>query len=103
MKRLIALIALCAAPCLAQDDIASKVDAIFANQTSAATPGCAVGIARGGKTILERGYGMANLEYDVPITASTIFEAGSVTKQFTATAILLLARDGKLSLADRVR
>jgi CubicO group peptidase (beta-lactamase class C family) len=105
MKRVVfaALLVAFAIPCAAQDDIASRVDAIFANHANASSPGCAVGIARGGKTILERGYGMANLEYDVPITASTIFEAGSVTKQFTATAVLLLVQDGKLSLDDRVR
>ena len=48
-------------------------------------------------------YGMADLEHDVPITLDTIFEAGSVSKQFTAAAVLLLARDGKLSLDDKVR
>ena len=50
-----------------------------------------------------KGYGMADLEHDVPIGADTIFEAGSVSKQFTATAVLLLARDGKLSIDDPVR
>ncbi|HEV8660802.1 MAG TPA: serine hydrolase domain-containing protein [Thermoanaerobaculia bacterium] len=103
MKRFAALMALFAMPCLAEEDLASRVDAIFANQATSSSPGCAVGIARGGKTIVERGYGMANLEYDVPITPSTIFEAGSVTKQFTSAAMLLLVQDGKLSLDDRVR
>ena len=58
---------------------------------------------RGGKPVLAKGYGMADLEHDVPITPDTIFEAGSVSKQFTAAAVLLLARDGKLSLDDPVR
>jgi CubicO group peptidase (beta-lactamase class C family) len=79
-----------------------NIDEIFAAYAKPDSPGCAVGVARAGEVMLERGYGMANLEYDAPITPSTIFEAGSVTKQFTAQAIVLLARDGKLSLDDRV-
>lgn len=84
-------------------DSAAAVDAVFAGWTSMSTPGCAVGVARDGRVILTRAYGMANLEYDVPITPTTIFEAGSVSKQFTAAAVVLLALDGKLSLEDPVR
>jgi CubicO group peptidase (beta-lactamase class C family) len=79
-----------------------KVDAIFAKWTSS-TPGCAVGVSTGGKPVLMKGYGMADLEHDVKIAPDTIFEAGSVSKQFTAAAVLLLAREGKLSLDDPVR
>jgi CubicO group peptidase (beta-lactamase class C family) len=78
------------------------VDAVFARWTTA-TPGCAVGVGVNGKSVLERAYGMADLEHDVPNTPDTIFEAGSVSKQFTAAAVLLLARDGKLSIDDPVR
>ena len=84
-------------------DTVAAVDAVFAGWTSTATPGCAVGVARDGRTILTRAYGMSNLEYDVPITPTTIFEAGSVSKQFTAAAVVLLALDGTLSLEDPVR
>ena len=77
----------------------AAVDRIFARWTTA-TPGCAVGVAIGGKTMLTRAYGMADLEHGVPNTVETVFEAGSVAKQFTAMAILLLAKDGKLSLDD---
>jgi CubicO group peptidase (beta-lactamase class C family) len=80
----------------------SKVDPIFAKYSSS-TPGCAVGVSSGGAPVLARGYGMADLEHDVKIGPDTIFEAGSVSKQFTAAAVMLLARDGKLSLDDRVR
>lgn len=66
-------------------------------------PGCAVGIARGGRVLLERGYGMADIQGERPITPSTILESGSVAKQFTATAIMLLMQDGKLSLEDDAR
>lgn len=81
---------------------AASTDAVFARWTHD-TPGCAVAVATNGAPALERAYGMADLEHDVPNTPDTIFEAGSVSKQFTAMAVLLLARDGKLSLDDAVR
>ena len=80
----------------------SKIDAVFAKWTSS-TPGCAVGVATGGKPVLAKGYGMADLEHDVPIAPDSIFEAGSVSKQFTAASMVLLVRDGKLSLDDQAR
>ena len=82
--------------------IESKVDAVFARWTTT-TPGCAVGVSVDDKVVLRRAYGMADLEHDVINTADTIFEAGSVSKQFTAAAVLLLVRDGKLALDDPVR
>ena len=78
------------------------MDKLFARWTDP-TPGCAVGVAVNGQPALAKAYGMADLEHDVKITPDTIFEAGSVSKQFTAAAVLLLARDGKLSLDDPVR
>lgn len=83
-------------------DTVAAVDQVFAHYSSA-TPGCAVGVARGGRELLARGYGMAELEHGVPITPATIFEAGSVSKQFTAFIVLLLEQDGKLSLGDPLR
>jgi len=80
----------------------TKVDAAFSTWT-ASTPGCAVGVSVTGKIVLQKAYGMADLEHDVRNTSDTIFEAGSVSKQFTAAAILLLAREGKLSLDDPTR
>lgn len=80
----------------------AAVDAVFA-RWNASTPGCAVGVGLKGKPILDRAYGMADLERDVENAPDTIFEAGSVSKQFTAAAVLLLARDGKLSIDDPVR
>lgn len=80
----------------------AKVDAVFAKWTPA-TPGCAVGVATAGKPVLAKGYGMADLEHDVKIMPESIFEGGSVSKQFTAASVLLLAREGKLSLDDAVR
>lgn len=78
------------------------VDQIFAAWTSS-TPGCAVGVAVAGKTVLLKAYGMADLDHDVRNTPDTIFEGGSLAKQFTAMAVALLAHDGKLSLDDPVR
>jgi CubicO group peptidase (beta-lactamase class C family) len=69
----------------------------------AQSPGCAIGVAQNGRTLLSRAYGMADLEHDIPNTPETVFEAGSVSKQFTAAAVVLLARQGKLSLDDDVR
>lgn len=87
----------------AQDaGLEKKVDAVFA-KGSTSTPGCAVGVGVNGAPVVTKGYGMADLEHDVPITADTIFEGGSVSKQFTAAAVLLLARDGKLSLDEPAR
>ena len=83
--------------------VAVDPDPVFAQWNSPASPGCAAAIARDGKTVLERGYGSADLEHDVPITPATIFEAGSVSKQFTAAAILKLAEEAKLRLGDDVR
>jgi CubicO group peptidase (beta-lactamase class C family) len=94
---------LAATPALAQAPDNAAVDAIFAPMAGRDKPGCAVGVARDGATVLTRGYGSADLEHDVPITPATIFEAGSVSKQFTAAAILLLVKDGKLQLTDDVR
>jgi CubicO group peptidase (beta-lactamase class C family) len=82
--------------------IQSQVDKLFARWTTS-TPGCAVGADLAGTPVVRSVYGMADLEHDVPITLDTVFEVGSVSKQFTAAAVLLLARDGKLSLDDRVR
>jgi CubicO group peptidase (beta-lactamase class C family) len=84
-------------------DPAAKVDEIFAEWKSQESPGCTVAVAENGRTLLSRAYGMADLEHDAPITPTTIFEAGSVSKQFTATAALLLVQQGKLSLTDDVR
>jgi CubicO group peptidase (beta-lactamase class C family) len=79
------------------------VDRIFHSVTRPGAPGCAIGIEKDAHVLLTRGYGTADLEHDVPVTPSTVFEAGSVSKQFTAASILLLAEQGKLSLTDDAR
>jgi CubicO group peptidase (beta-lactamase class C family) len=81
----------------------AEVQKIFARFNHTDTPGCAVGAAIDGKTVLTAAYGMADLEHHVALTPDAVFEPGSVTKQFTAAAVLLLAQEGKLSLDDPVR
>jgi hypothetical protein len=79
------------------------VDKIFDKWNSTQTPGVAVSVVKDGEIIFKQGYGMANLEYDIPVTPSTIFHIASVSKQFTVFSILLLEKDGKLSMDDDIR
>jgi len=79
-----------------------EVDKMLARWNSS-TPGCVVGADVMGHSVVRSAYGMADLENDLPMTLDTILEVGSVSKQFTAAAVLLLARDGRLSLEDPVR
>jgi len=85
------------------DSIQYKLDNIFAELDSDTTPGCAISVMEGGEIIYEYAYGMANLEYGVPITPETIFHVASVSKQFTAMAIELLVNDGLVSWDDNIR
>jgi CubicO group peptidase (beta-lactamase class C family) len=87
----------------AQEKFAKAADEVFADLTKSGSPGCALAVARGGKIIYEKGYGRANIEGDVEITARTVFDIGSTSKQFTAASILLLEKRGKLSVQDDVR
>jgi CubicO group peptidase (beta-lactamase class C family) len=81
----------------------ASVDSIFQQFDGTRTPGCAVGVSSAHSVILERAYGMADLEHDVTNTSETVFEPGSVSKQFTAAATILLALDGRISLQDDIR
>lgn len=110
MRRIIAVSCVSVAltsPLVAQqspaDSIRIAVNRVFATWSNADGPGCALGVARDGNVVYQNGYGMANLEVDAPITPNTIFHVASVSKQFTAMAIMLLAKDGKLSLDDDIR
>ena len=80
-----------------------RVGEIFAQWDSPESPGCALSVAVAGDLVLSRAWGMADLEHGIPNTPSTIFEGGSLAKQFTSAAVVLLALDGKLSLDDDVR
>lgn len=87
----------------AQDKTTAAVDEVFADYTKAGSPGCAVGVYRNGRVIYSKGYGLANLEEDVPITPHSVFDIGSTSKQFTSASILLLEKQGKLSVNDDIR
>ena len=69
----------------------------------APAPGCAAAVSLNGELLFEKAFGLADMEFNVPNTPQTVFESGSVAKQFTAAAIVLLQQDGKLSLEDPVR
>jgi CubicO group peptidase (beta-lactamase class C family) len=86
-----------------RDSLAARVDSVFRAFDRTDSPGCALGVYRDGRILYARGYGMASLELGVPITPRTVFDVGSVSKQFTATSVLLLEQDGRLSLDDEVR
>ena len=75
-----------------------RTDEAFADLDSNVVPGCAVGVIHEGQYVLSKGYGMANLEHDIPIDASSVFRIGSLSKQFTAAAIALLAERGEIDL-----
>src|SRR6476659_4506260 len=79
-----------------------SIDSLFKRWDNNNTPGCAIGVVRNDSIIYAKGYGMANLEYGIPVTAQTIFHMASISKQFTAYAILLLAKQGKLQLDDDI-
>jgi CubicO group peptidase (beta-lactamase class C family) len=79
------------------------IDNVFADLDRTSSPGCALGVTRDGVFLYRRGYGMASLEHGVPVTADTLFYAGSVSKQFVAASIALAAEQGRLSLDDEIR
>lgn len=77
---------------------APEIDKIFSDWNKPNVPGCALGVMKDGKLIYSRGYGVANFEYNIPISDSSVFRIGSTSKQFTAACIILLAQQGKLDL-----
>jgi len=83
--------------------LTAKVAALFANYDKPGSPGCALGVIKDGKLVYTRGYGMANLEHNIPNGPQIVYDIGSMSKQFTAASILLLAAQGKLSLDDNAR
>ncbi len=85
------------------NDLMAQVDKIFSQLDKPDSPGCALAVIKDSQIIYKRGYGMADLDHDIPIKPDTPFHVASVSKQFTAFAILLLARQGKLSLDDKVQ
>ncbi|MGC4049227.1 MAG: serine hydrolase domain-containing protein [Paludibaculum sp.] len=103
----------CSAPCSQQppppplderrERTEHSIDALFFASYNANKAATAIAIVKDGKVVLSKGYGTANLEYGIPITPGTVFHVASVSKQFTAFAIYLLEKQGKVSLEDDIR
>jgi CubicO group peptidase (beta-lactamase class C family) len=93
-----------AVTCLAQDAATvAKVDKyISLEQRLGRIPGVSLAVVKDGHVVLAKGYGLANVEHQVSVKPETIFQSGSVGKQFTATAIMMLVEDGKLKLEDKI-
>ncbi len=85
------------------DRLTDQVDRLFKTWDKPDSPGCALGVIKNGQFIYKRGYGMANLEYNIPLTSRSVFRIGSTSKQFTAMCIALLEEQGKISVDDSIR
>jgi len=83
-------------------DVAARIDQVLAATYQADAPGATVIVVKDGKTILRKAYGLADLEHKVPLTPETQMRLGSVTKQFTSTAIMMLVEEGKIKLGDDI-
>src|SRR5689334_3201359 len=98
----VALLVLTLAPAAASQDV-SRMEQVVQDAVNNRTFMGSVLVARGSQTLLSKGYGLANVEWDVANAPTTKFRLGSITKQFTAAAILLLEERGKLSVDERVK
>ena len=85
------------------ETLEAKVDQLFAEWNQSDSPGAALAVTRDGAVIYKKGYGMANLEYDIPITPISVFDIASVSKQFAGFAIATLSHEGQLSIDDDIR
>jgi CubicO group peptidase (beta-lactamase class C family) len=85
------------------DRLNEKVDKLFSQWNKPDSPGCALGVIKEGKFVYKRGYGSANLDYNVPLSSESVFYIASTSKQFTAASILLLVRRSVISLDDDIR
>lgn len=88
---------------LSAQEHTAEIDALFEEWDKDGSPGAAIAVMHKGEVVYRKGFGSANLEYDLPITPTTVFHAASLSKQFTAFSILQLADAGKLSLDDDIR
>ncbi len=105
MKRIVLLIIfICISKgTLGQIKESQAIDSIFSEWNKADVPGCALGVIKDGALIYSKGYGLANMEYNIPNSDSTVFRIASTSKQFTAACIVLLAEKNKLSLDDHLK
>src|SRR4026208_948471 len=99
----LSILLLVAATCAAQDNLSARIDAYVKSEMQRQQiPGVSLAVVRDGKIALLKSYGFSNLEHQVPVKPETIFQSGSMGKQFTATAVMLLVEEGKLSLEDKI-
>lgn len=90
-------------PCFANDATTERIDDYIRSEIQKQhIPGIALAVIKDGRVILAKGYGLANVEHQVPVKPETIFQSGSVGKQFTATAVMMLVEDGKINLEDKI-
>lgn len=85
------------------DPVSQRADTLLTRWMSPDKPGAAIAIVKDGQKLITNGYGLANLEYEIPVTDSSVFHVASISKQFTAFSILLLEQQGELSLDDDIR
>src|SRR5882762_9901527 len=103
--RLTLLLLLCNLAAISQTIPASQqaqIDSIFKPYTKSGSPGASVLIVKDGGVVFKKGYGLANLEFDIPISTTTVFDIASVSKQFTGFAISTLIQQGKISPDDDI-
>jgi CubicO group peptidase (beta-lactamase class C family) len=99
----LALLLLLSITCFAQDGVSTKVDDyIRGEMQSQQIPGLVLAVIKDGQIVIAKGYGLANVEHQVPVKPETIFQSGSTGKQFTATAVMMLVEEGKLNLEDKI-
>src|ERR1700754_3994242 len=97
------LLLLLSVTCFAQDGISTKIDDyIRTEMQTQQIPGVSLAVIKNGEIVLARGYGLANVEHQVAVKPETIFQSGSVGKQFTAMAVMMLVGEGKVGLDDPI-
>ncbi len=100
---LVGFVLFCIAPCVAQDAITAKIDDFIKSEMQQQRiPGVSLAVVKDGQLVLAKGYGFANVEHQVAVRPETIFQSGSVGKQFTATAVMMLVEDGKINLDEKI-
>jgi len=99
---LAAVIQILSAQTAGREALAGKIDAVMSEVYKPGQPGAAIIVRKNGQTVIRKGYGLADLELQVPVEPDMVFRLGSITKQFTAVSILMLAEQGKLGLQDEI-
>src|ERR1044071_9862200 len=101
LKSVLAIVIFCT--CAVAADVSAKVDEFVATEMKAQQiPGVSLAVVKDGKPVLVKGYGLANVEHNIPVKPETIFQSGSVGKQFTAMLVMMLVEQGKVVLDDPI-